>query len=565
MTDASHATGSSGRLDFAIVGGGVSGLYTAWRLLVDARERGAAPPSIAVFESGARTGGRLLTWLPAGPGGGLRAELGGMRFFSQQELVWNLLGQLGFGEQDIVKFWVSGPNLRLLLRGVSTPLDTADPTARYDVPAGEKGQQAGDLLAATIKDVLQTPDNGRVLDKYLGGNLPQDREQWDTIKPYLTWRGRPLWDVGFWNLLAGIRSAETYQYLCDAFGYYSLAANWNSAEAMQSVFLDFTTNPDYMTLTEGYSALPDALARAVREAGGEIRLETRLEGFEAGDAGSSVLHLAGPDGDYDVAADHLVLGLPRRSLELLAPSAEFDLEGDAALKRLVASVTPYPAFKLYLFYAERWWERWGIQHGRSVSDLPIRQTYYFAPDPPPDGGSSAPAFGLLMASYDDARAVDYWQGLVPPEDEWEQGRAELHQAVGELTADVRDGALAEPPPRLHKATDEMLRQARSQIALLHDVPEDDVPKAVVGGFADWGFDPFGGGWNFWAPQVDVRDAMERIKLPLGASRRVYVVGEAYSGAQGWVEGALTATEVVLETHLGLKRPGWLPADYYLGW
>ncbi|MGH4000613.1 MAG: hypothetical protein ACRDTJ_24480 [Pseudonocardiaceae bacterium] len=256
--------------------------------------------------------------------------------------------------------------------------------------------------------------------------------------------------------------------------------------------------------------------------------------------------------------------MPRRSPELLAPSSAFDLQGDPALKELVETVTPYPAFKLYLFYEQRWWERWGIQHGRSVSDLPIRQTYYFPPD---STEGSRPPGGLLMASYDDAQAVDFWRGLIPPKDGWESGRAELPEAMVQLTRQVGLAAAAEfvphPPPHLHKASDSMLRHAKSQLALLHNVSEADIPDPVVGGFADWGFDPFGGGWNFWSAQVDVRSVMRRIKKPLSAN--VYVAGEAYSGAQGWVEGALTATEVMLEEHFGLSRPGWLPASYYLGW
>src|SRR5919197_1006700 len=296
---------------------------------------------------------------------------------------------------------------------------------------------------------------------------------------------------------------------------------------MQSVQLDFNQNPQYKTLKEGYSALPDALTSKVVQAG------------------------------------RLFLGLPRHSLELLAPSSAFDLQGNPGLKRLVQSVTPFPAFKLFLFYGTRWWETYGIQKGRSICDLPIRQTYYFAPDP----GVTA-SYGLLMASYDDARAVDYWQGLVPPEDEWEQGRAELREALVGLTrqtglADAAEDVVPDPPPHLHKATDGMLRHAKTQLALLHDIPESKIPDPVVGAFADWGFDQFGGGWNFWAPQVDVRSAMQRIKTPVGQG--LYVVGEAYSGVQGWVEGALTTTEVVLEQYLNLKRPSWLPASYYLGW
>ena len=78
----------SDRFDFAIAGAGVSGLYTAWRLLEDARARRAKPPSIAIFESGERTGGRLLTWLPAGRKGGLRAELGACGLPKDYYLGW---------------------------------------------------------------------------------------------------------------------------------------------------------------------------------------------------------------------------------------------------------------------------------------------------------------------------------------------------------------------------------------------------------------------------------------------------------------------------------------------
>lgn len=560
---AEQSSSTSGRLDHAIVGGGVSGLYTAWRLLTDAQERGLPPPSIAIFEMGERVGGRLLTWLPLGTDGGLRAELGGMRFFEQQEMVWNLLDRLGFSD-DKIEFYVTGPGLRMLLRGVSMPLDIPDATGRYELPDEERGKSAGAIVYEVIVEVLESPENKAVLEKRLGGKLPLTREDWDKIKPELTWLGRPLWDVGFWNLLSDVRSPETFAYISDSFGYYSLAGNWNAAEAMQSVSLDFNQNPDYKTLTEGYEALPRRLHEEVTKAGCRVELQTRLVSFDAGADGVSRLRLVGPRGAFEVDADHLFLAMPRRSLELLGPSAGFDIQGHPDLKRLIESVTPYPAFKLFLFYKTRWWDQFQIQHGRSISDLPIRQTYYFAPDSP----SSLPV-GLLMASYDDAQAVDYWQGLVPPEDEWERGKADLHRAVAELArvsgVEGADAVTFAPPPHLHKASDGMLRHAKDQLALLHKIPAGEIPDPIVGAFADWGFDPFGGGWNFWAPQVDVRDVMERIKAPLGKDRRVYVVGDAYSGSQGWVEGALTATELVLERYLSLPRPTWFPADYYLGW
>jgi monoamine oxidase len=570
-----------GRLDYAIAGGGVSGLYTAWRLLADAKKKGEPKPSITIYEAGDHTGGRLLTWLPMGDVG-LRAELGGMRFLQDQLLVWNLLHKgldKPFPEEDFTKFFVNGPNLRLLLRGVSLvmpdaddppPPDPPDPTQRYLLPDHLKGQSAGKIVGDIINEVLGTSANEEVLKKYLHGSQPKSREDWDAVKPYLTWRGKPLSDVGFWNLISDIRTPETYQYVIDAFGYFSLASNWNAAEAMAFMDLDFQDPNPYMTLTKGYQALPDRLRDEVVAAGVKIELNTRLASFTVTPDGAVNLVLVrGKAARYGASADKLVLAMPRRALELVSSyGSSFDL-GDPDLKRLVSSVSPVPAFKLFLFYEERWWEKYGITVGRSVSDLPIRQTYYMPPDPR-TSDIPIPPFGLIMASYDDARAVDFWQGMVPPEDEWTQGRAELHEALAGLAHDALAGAentvVPQPPPHLHKAPDDMIRHAREQLALLHDISVDDVPEAVVGAFADWGLDPFGGGWNFWAPQVDVKDAMTRIKTPLGPDRPVYVVGDGYSGAPGWVEGALTVTEAVLERHLGVDYPNeWLPEGYYLGW
>jgi monoamine oxidase len=564
MSQPSSATSTP--LDVAIVGGGVSGLYTAWRLACDRGGQDRPVPSMRIFESGDRVGGRLLTWLPGGTGGGLRAELGGMRFFKEQELVWNLLPQLQFNDRDILDFPVSGPGLRLLLRGHGMPMTDPDPTQRYLVPDADRGMSAAALLEKALNEVLSTPHNREVLETYTEGRPPADREEWDLVKPHLTWRDRPLWHTGFWNMLSDVLDSESYRYIVDAFGYYSLAANWNAAEAMQSVVLDFTQNPAYKTLSEGFAALPARLAERVTQAGCPIELKTRLVSFDhQGSNGIWTLLLDGPDGRYTVQAKKLVLAMPRRSLELLAPTAAFDIQSHPPLQRLIQSVRPFTAFKMFMFYSERWWEQLGITKGRSVCDLPIRQTYYFAPDV----HTGQPGIGLVMASYSDAAAVDFWQGMVPPKDEWESGRKELRESLGHLAR--RSGLLAssevipEPPPHLHLASKDMMWHARNQLALLHGIPLADIPEAEAGAFADWGMDPFGGGWNFWEPKFDVKHAMQDVRIPLGTKQHVYIVGEAYSGAQGWVEGALTSAEVTLEQHFQLPRPQWIPPDYYLGW
>ena len=49
-------------------------------------------------------------------------------------------------------------------------------------------------------------------------------------------------------------------------------------------------------------------------------------------------------------------------------------------------------------------------------------------------------------------------------------------------------------------------------------------------------------WNIGVRSGDVK---EKIVKPL-ANRRLFICGEAYSDAQGWVEGALQTADMMLE-------------------
>src|SRR5215471_14737892 len=76
-------------LDVAIVGGGVSGVYAAWRLLTDGGMK-----KIGVFEGGDHIGGRLLSVTPPHLPF-MTAELGGMRILpAVQPRITNLIAAL---------------------------------------------------------------------------------------------------------------------------------------------------------------------------------------------------------------------------------------------------------------------------------------------------------------------------------------------------------------------------------------------------------------------------------------------------------------------------------------
>ena len=89
----------------------------------------------------------------------------------------------------------------------------------------------------------------------------------------------------------------------------------------------------------------------------------------------------------------------------------------------------------------------------------------------------------------------------------------------------------------------MVAEVARQLAVIHGLAY--TPEVCNAAFRDWGDDPFGGGWNSWNIGVKSEDVKRQIVQP-SAQRALYICGEAYSDAQGWVEGALQTAEMVLE-------------------
>jgi len=48
-----------------------------------------------------------------------------------------------------------------------------------------------------------------------------------------------------------------------------------------------------------------------------------------------------------------------------------------AFSRLLGSVTPDPGFKCFIRYPTAWWKATGVCQGHSLTDLPIRQCFYW--------------------------------------------------------------------------------------------------------------------------------------------------------------------------------------------
>jgi monoamine oxidase len=526
------------RYDVVVVGGGVSGAYVAWRLLEDDPSR-----RVALCELSERIGGRLLSVTPPGAPH-LRAELGGMRLLNTQEQVVRLIEHL---DLTVDRFPMGDTRNLVYLRGRHwTQADWQDRHAVPYVltpdagttqrPIDERGKSPDELLRTVVE--WHAPDAA-----HYG---PTDWQHFkETATVDIEGIERPLHDVGFWNLVLETLSSEGYQLVRDGGGYYSVPGNWSAADALPWMWADFV-GATYQKIRDGFLRLPLEMVDRFQRAGGELLPLHELRLLRPSNDGApgslEATFLRGPErAPWRCRAGHVLLALPRRAIELLDP--ETFLFANPQFVTDLDTVTPEAAAKTFLLYSQPWWEeQLGLQSGRSISDLPIRQTYYFGTEGDQPGADPGNRTSLLMASYTDGPPVDFWRGYIggPP-----------------FTDTPVDGVAAELV-----ASAAMTAETERQVAELHGSGVS-IPPAELALHIDWGRDPYGAAWHFWRPGTKSWEVMARMRRP-DAAVNVHICGEAWSTGQGWVQGALATAEQVLQQELGLDRPEWLPAQADIG-
>lgn len=510
-------------LDVAIVGAGMAGLYCGWSLVTRAIPSSLCGgndgvPKVAIFEGSGRIGGRLYTIVPP-HAPHLRCELGGMRYLDNQTLVVDLIDAL---KLDSELFPIMDEHDLFYLKGQRFTLADLQKTpdiAPYDLREDERGKGPSELLAA-------------MLDRFLPDGKEIDAAKRQALERSMTVDGRPVIDVSAFDVLRNLMSPQAVNYMTDGLGYTCIRD-----EQIGTANLLHTKNQGgvHRMLTDGMGCLPRALGDQFVAAGGEIVFDRKLTRLER-TADQRHIVLRFDDGET-VEANHVVLALPQRALQMLDPSGlPF---GSARVRGDLLSVVAVPAAKVYLAYESPWWEELGIMTGRSVTDLPIRQCLYFGVEDEKTGGETGNQTALLTASYTDGDATGYW---------------EQHNAGGPLYPGL------DILPDHTRVTTKMVEEIRDQLAQLHGVA---IPEAEWAAVMDWTREPFGGGWHYWRVGHSSVDVVPRLRKPL-EDANIYICGEAFSSHQGWILGALSSAERVLQDHLGLSYPPWLTAGADLG-
>ncbi|MCK0150520.1 FAD-dependent oxidoreductase [Marivita sp. S6314] len=537
-------------LKYAVIGGGVAGTYVAWRLVTS----GAGAGKTQLFEYSDRIGGRLYSKkLPGMPN--IPAELGGMRFLPTSHLlVKSIVDKLGLPTQPFLMGNPApvdpndpdGPKIgqsrnMLFLRGTHlTNADLKDAAkVPYKLAADERGLSPTDLQIKVMKQLAG--------DRY--NSLTT--EEWCDVMAM----GEPLYKIGYWNLLAQYLSSEAYHFMQDGGGYDANTANTNSVYQLPAT--EYGDVPvHYKCLADGYQSLPLTLEKQLKDHNGlPTQMQSALSHIERIKGGYRLTFKRTQDIDghyqippdcetFQVEAEHVILAMPRRSLELVDWA---DFEADDWLRSNLKSVAIQKAFKLLLGFEEPWWRKLGLVAGRSTTDLPLRQTYYFPSEEdfsPDDGNKSA----MLLATYSDMATVPFWRGL--------EHAAPFTGHDTPFTKGQSPVPATETP-----VTGQMVNAAVKQLGELHGL--SDVPKPYTALYHDWSADPYGGGWHEWKAGYRFPDVIPKMLQPVD-DEQVYICGEAYSTDQGWAEGSLATAETMLQKHLNLDRPSWIDADWKLG-
>ncbi len=514
--------------DVIVVGGGPGGTYAAWRAMTGTASPTSPLPSnpaqrrVLLLESSGRIGGRLES-IPAPGAPDLMAEFGGMGFTSKDKIFYALTDPANAVLPVTRTPFAMAANLTYVRGRQLTAQQAIDPTQLpYQMTPEEFGVIGGQWQPDQMgPGALVT----WAAEKVIPGCAGFTPAQWAHAKRTVLFDGRHLRDIGFWNFLLMNMSNEAFCYVHDMFGHFFEVANWNCAEALPWFLGD--GQPPYYTLVGGYDQLPKQMAAAFQKAGGELRLQTPVTQVTAAPGGGGLL--VSMAGNAQALAKHVVLAMPRRALEMIAPGSV--VLGTPEGQTLVKSVTGQRVMKLFLSFDTAWWAQMNppITQGASSTDMPLGQCWYFT------GANNGPS--LLMASYNDTLSTSYWEGLA--------------------SGPRYPTTAANPSPQwlAQAASQAMVQEVMRQLAILHG--KTDIPAPTGAAYMNWARDPFGGAFHTWNVGVDAPEIEPKMLRP-DPQTPLYVCGDAYSSDQGWTEGALATGEKVMRRYLGLTPPPWWP-------
>ena len=560
--------------DVAIVGAGMAGLYSAYRLI-------EKDPSlnIAIFERLNRTGGRLDSDIiklsndgklvkgnSKKPVNTIKEEQGGMRFNDSMTELMNLIYKLKL-EDQIVPFPMKS---QVAAAEGDTPVNTnrfyfrghgfsvADAAAGnddiwgtlYDIKQEEKGLDPNQIISNAFNRILKANNWS------MGEELSAD--QWTEVRENVSWKGQTLNQWHIWGLLRDMGySEECIRMLADTTGFPDTFKAFTNAGGAFQLLADFPKNPVYNTFIDGFSTLPDAIVKSIKSKV-SIFLSTNLnslhecpQGYELRLAEAKRGKNATPFSKKtkSVHAHQVILATAVKGIQdiFYKSPALFRHKQAPKLWSAINEVEGAELMKINLYFKEAWWlngmtGRPAIQFGGNFTTLPLNAIYPFyaieSLDIDGDHVHLRPDHydrPAALTLYTDFSKSQFWEGL---------------QNIGPLfSSELQDHFSKSKSQVIFPASAAVVKEMMKQLGLLFGAT--NLPDPILSSYRSWnGKDDFEYAYHQW--KLNAEDSKTRAYLSKPyKNRELYFCNEAISDMQAWVNGSLRSADLAL-AHFKIK-------------
>lgn len=482
--------------DFVIIGGGISGLYSAYRL-----KKAYPEKSIALFESLPILGGRIQTGSFAD--GFFQPAYGALRIEPDFQT-----------ETD--KF----------IRELEIPVKAIEQgeATSHAIPNMEK------LTFEERKHILDNSDKGAdlvllelAMQKILGDQWdlktddlanPKRSQRLKELKKSASYKGQPLYQQGSWNVFNDVLSYEAVNFFREKGPYYNMKNDNQNAIDWIVFLLNFRQmkQPSYITV-DGMIQFIHTIQKTISAMGVTIYLNHHLTEIREDESNRVALKIIESNAnEYKVCADHVILAIPQYSLK------KFSNYFPTTITTLLDSVMPIPILWATAMLKNPPWGK--DAPATSGEDTTIRCAHLEYKE------CKGEPYGLVMF-YCDGAWHQYWRNFIEDDVEDFLGYQYLPQVNKNL-----------------RLKDEIEKTMQQHFKM------PNKPSIEEWGIRDWGRPPFGAGVHFWKPYAQsslIMDALKAFSLSEDSKcKNVHICGEAYSEFQGFFEGAIRTANYAIE-------------------
>lgn len=368
--------------DCIVIGGGISGLYVAYRLL----RRGFR---VLVLEKNNRLGGRVFTFR-----GGMTVDTGAGRFSSSHTLFCKLLRELGlWGKRvkngtSVAHCYIKDGETRVM-------------TSIMDYDAMVWGNTKGNLFEPVLfssniqKTLGWSMDMGLDLVNQVrssGSTLPNVALVARLLAVGALRSRKSLIEQSFLSFAKSVLTSDEVDFLLGSFGYYSELVLMNAHDCLQ-LMMELDPSNGFFSLKGGLSQVIEELAKRIRAMGGDILLRREVRGIKVvGEEEYVISGVGSRGGEFSIYSKQVVCAV--KKVDFMRWALFRPLAG------ILSALVSAPLCRVYARYPVGREGVWFKGLPKLTVNNELRMVIPISEEE-----------GVIMITYTDNRFADFWKGV----------------------------------------------------------------------------------------------------------------------------------------------------------